>query len=74
MPGAMPPWGVHDQSARAMPPALAPAISAPRPRAECEPPYAAPAARLLAPAVPHHAQKRLEADLARLKELVEAHS
>jgi hypothetical protein len=30
------------------------------------------AARLLAPLVTRHAQKQLEADLARLKELVEA--
>jgi uncharacterized membrane protein len=36
--------------------------------------YTMLAARLLAPLVTRHAQKQLEADLARLKELVEAES
>jgi hypothetical protein len=53
---------------------LEPAGGGTRLRAEIETTYTALAARLLAPAVTHHAQKRLEADLARLKELVEAHS
>ena len=34
--------------------------------------YTALAARLLGPVVTRHAQKQLEADLARLKDLVEA--
>jgi Polyketide cyclase / dehydrase and lipid transport len=50
---------------------LEPSGTGTRLRAEIETTYTARAARLLAPAVTRHAQRRLEADLARLKTLVE---